>query len=541
MASFNRRNLVTRTASAPPEQIYDDVHEIKQLHSVPPPVAAKPKSPIFSNRVKRTASAPISKSEEIYDDVIEVKQSAQIAPPPVAARPKSPISPNLVTRTASPLIVKHTYESEEIYDDVIEVKQSAQIAPPPVAAKPKSPISPNLAVTRTASPPIVNYDYDYESEEIYDDVIEVKQSAQIAPPPVAARPKSPNIEPTDTPIYGNVVITKENTTRRLPPPVVPKRVSSIPPTERRNTLPATTKSEQKASPVTERRNTLPVAKNQQPSPAADTVRNNPSNVAALAKEISTKLQSPPSPVANRPNLQMSPVTARRNSTLYNNTPSTVTKPLQRAPSPVVVAQQASPAIQRRNIPSHHDDIDAVSTRVGDQLHDDTASRQAVSSPSHNFAPEQLTLTKESNTEYYGTDLHDGEHRETKLLHSHDPQGYEYVVMHERTSHDGAVDMVWPTQKFSSMSRQPQIIDREANKTYLQSLSRSDVLQLLDKMNLSQHKASFQEEQVDGTTLAVLSENDLKELGVMKGVQIKRLLKLIEGEVSAKDFLETNYY
>ena len=533
MASFNRLNPLTRTASAPPEQIYDDVDEVKQsARIVPPPVAAKPRSP---NLVTRTASAPIAKSEQIYDDVYEVKQSI---PPPVAAKPKSPIFPNLVKRTASTPIAN----SEEIYDDVINVKQSAQIAPPSVATKPKLP----SCVTQTTSAPIVKHNH--ESEEIYDDVIEVKQSAQIAPPPIAVRPKSPNTEQTDTQIYGNVVITKENTIKRLPPPVAPKRVSSIPPPEWRNTLPATTKSEQQVSPVTERRNTLPVAKNQQSSPVAvrkNTSNNNTSNVAALAKEFSTKLQSPPSPVANRPKPQMSPVTARRNSPLlYNNTPSTVTEPLQRAPSPVVVArlpQQASPAtkqLQRNN----DKDINAVSTTtVGDQLHGNTTSRQAVSSPSQKFAPEQLTSTKESDTDYYSGDLHDSECGDTELLSPRVPLDYEYVFTHEKTSHNGALNVVRPAQGFSSMSRQPQTIDLEANKAYLQSLSCSDVLQLLDNMNLSQHKASFQEEQVDGVTLAVLTSDDLKELGVTKGVQIKRLLKLIEGIVPAKDFLEINYY
>ena len=91
-----------------------------------------------------------------------------------------------------------------------------------------------------------------------------------------------------------------------------------------------------------------------------------------------------------------------------------------------------------------------------------------------------------------------------------------------------------------MPRQSQETE-EKNKVYLQSLSRKDILKLLDNMNLSQHKASFQQEQVNGIILATLSNDDLIELGVTKAIQRKRLMCLITGAMSAKDLLEDSSY
>ena len=412
-----------------------------------------------------------------------------------------------------------------------------------MASKFNQTASPN-PVTRTASVPIVKHSYD--SEPIYDDVIEVKK---MVPPPVAARPKSPNTKQRNTPVYGNV----ENTIRRLPPPVVPKRTTSAtPPAEQRNTLPAANKSEQQ---VTERRNTLPAAsKEQQVSPVTEhknTSYNNANNVSALAKEFTTKhLQRPP--VATKPKQQMSParspVTERKNSPLYNNNASTVTEPLHRVPSPVIIArleQQVSPVTKQRNSPLLQ--------------YDDTASTQSITeeegiplygyygNTAQNFFPEHFTppITKQSSTDLYSTN--NSEHGETELSHPVCPLYYDYVdcktpnspIMHERRSHDHALETVQP-QGFSAILRQPQNTEA-SNKAYLQSLSCNDILHLLDNMNLSQHKVSFQEEQVDGMILATLTRDDLKELGVTKGVQLKRLLHLIEGIKSAKDLLENDYY
>ena len=113
------------------------------------------------------------------------------------------------------------------------------------------------------------------------------------------------------------------------------------------------------------------------------------------------------------------------------------------------------------------------------------------------------------------------------------------IMPKQISQDNPLRIIQPMQKKTlSMPRQPQTTEAN-NKAYLQSLSREDILQLLNNMNLSQHKASFQEEQVDGMILAELTDDDLKELGVTKGVQIKRLLRLINGTMSAKDVLEND--
>ena len=241
-----------------------------------------------------------------------------------------------------------------------------------------------------------------------------------------------------------------------------------------------------------------------------TSNKNASNVAALAKEIETKLQSPPSPVANRPILQMSPVAARRNSPSYNNTPSTATEPLQRAASPVAgLPQQASPTTKQRSSPLHDEDMYTVPSVTEGYVNttDVLSSRQAVPS-SKQDVPKQLTQPGLHNSKS-----------------PHDPQDYGYIAMHNKS------------QIPTTDQREIPAAVREANKAYLQSLSRRDVLQLLDNMNFNQHKRSFREEQVDGMTLAELTSNDLKELGVTKGVQVVRLVHLIEGKVSAKAILE----
>ena len=106
------------------------------------------------------------------------------------------------------------------------------------------------------------------------------------------------------------------------------------------------------------------------------------------------------------------------------------------------------------------------------------------------------------------------------------------------SKDHVTKMTQVQDRSSSMPRQLQATE-EKNKAYLRSLSRIDVLLLLDNMNLSHHKESFQREQVDGMILSELDNDDLKDLGVTKGIQQKRLLCLINGSMSAEDLLENN--
>ena len=152
---------------------------------------------------------------------------------------------------------------------------------------------------------------------------------------------------------------------------------------------------------------------------------------------------------------------------------------------------------------------------------------------------------ETEHEYEYVDIQTEQHKTTSPILS--PQKFPKKscfpppcnTLPKQTSQDHPLKTIQPQKKNLSMPRQPQLTE-ERNKTYLQSLSRRDVLQLLDNMNLSQHKGSFQEEQVDGTILAALSGDDLKELGVTKGVQIKRLLRLINGTTSAKDVLENEH-
>ena len=78
-------------------------------------------------------------------------------------------------------------------------------------------------------------------------------------------------------------------------------------------------------------------------------------------------------------------------------------------------------------------------------------------------------------------------------------------------------------------------NKEKNLAYLKSLNLSDMLQLLDNMNLGEHKESFKDENIDGEMMIHLDRADLVDLGVNKRIQQTRLLQLIDGSVSAKKF------
>ena len=77
--------------------------------------------------------------------------------------------------------------------------------------------------------------------------------------------------------------------------------------------------------------------------------------------------------------------------------------------------------------------------------------------------------------------------------------------------------------------------KEENLAYLKSLNLSDMLQLLDNMNLGEHKESFKDENIDGEMMIHLDRADLVDLGVNKRIQQMRLLQLIDGSMSAKKF------
>ena len=80
-----------------------------------------------------------------------------------------------------------------------------------------------------------------------------------------------------------------------------------------------------------------------------------------------------------------------------------------------------------------------------------------------------------------------------------------------------------------------ICDKEENLAYLKTLSLNKMLQLLDHMNLGQYKSRFNDERIDGEIIMHLDRGDLVELGVIRNLHQVRLLKLIDGSVSAKKY------
>lgn len=77
--------------------------------------------------------------------------------------------------------------------------------------------------------------------------------------------------------------------------------------------------------------------------------------------------------------------------------------------------------------------------------------------------------------------------------------------------------------------------KEENLAYLKALSLKNILQLLDSMNLAQYKERFTQERIDGEILVHLDRGDLVELGVTKTIHQTRLLKLVDGSMSARKF------
>ncbi len=69
-----------------------------------------------------------------------------------------------------------------------------------------------------------------------------------------------------------------------------------------------------------------------------------------------------------------------------------------------------------------------------------------------------------------------------------------------------------------------------------------IQRLLDAMNLSQYKESFQREQVTGVVLLECDEDILEnELNISSRIHRIRLIKIISGEVSANDTLNNTPY
>ena len=82
--------------------------------------------------------------------------------------------------------------------------------------------------------------------------------------------------------------------------------------------------------------------------------------------------------------------------------------------------------------------------------------------------------------------------------------------------------------------------KEENVAYLKSFSLDSLLQLLENMNLGQYKDNFADEQIDGELIVHLERNDLVDLGIDKNIHQTRLLKLIDGSMSAKKYEDGGY-
>lgn len=82
--------------------------------------------------------------------------------------------------------------------------------------------------------------------------------------------------------------------------------------------------------------------------------------------------------------------------------------------------------------------------------------------------------------------------------------------------------------------------KEENIAYLQAFSLDKLLQLLENMNLGQYKENFEDQQIDGEMIIHLERADLVDLGVNKNLHQTRLLKLIDGSVSARKYEDGGY-
>lgn len=92
------------------------------------------------------------------------------------------------------------------------------------------------------------------------------------------------------------------------------------------------------------------------------------------------------------------------------------------------------------------------------------------------------------------------------------------------------------EKRDTPTRPPPASNETVNLRTLKSLDCEGVQSLLEAMNLSSFKKSFLQNQVDGELLSTLKEEELEELGLAKSIQQKRLMQVISGQRSVKDFL-----
>ena len=84
------------------------------------------------------------------------------------------------------------------------------------------------------------------------------------------------------------------------------------------------------------------------------------------------------------------------------------------------------------------------------------------------------------------------------------------------------------------------VDTQSNSKHknidgLKKLTVNEILLLLEKMNLTQYRDAFEQEQIDGIFLSSLDNEMLEEIGVTKRIHKMRLKRIIEGEQSVEEF------
>ena len=94
--------------------------------------------------------------------------------------------------------------------------------------------------------------------------------------------------------------------------------------------------------------------------------------------------------------------------------------------------------------------------------------------------------------------------------------------------------ILPSKHNLYFQRSPPSTSPDENRTYLRSLSVSDILRVLDNVNLAQYRDAFQINQVDGKTLLSYTTVDLIELGVTTDLYQKLLLDIISGNYKLND-------
>ena len=144
-----------------------------------------------------------------------------------------------------------------------------------------------------------------------------------------------------------------------------------------------------------------------------------------------------------------------------------------------------------------------------------------------------STTSSTPTSPAGTTSHMGSGKKYSVIVKKSPMVYE---------EDTAIATTAPYHNKSSPSPIPSTTaatafhdNKEENVAYLKSFSLDNILQLLHNMNLGEHKKNFTDEQIDGEIIVHLNKADLVDLGVIKNIHQTRLLKLIDGSISAKKY------